>query len=248
VSWWWLCASLSACIVAGCAGTETGNPSFSGTLGYDAYTSEPTRVALRLAEPAAHGEVVVDAAWLVLGDVAVLHAGECQEPAEAHTHVPGLGAGDHAGTQAPASTVELTAGRYCGVRLPFVVRDALPAGAPDALRAHSILITGTLADGRSFSVASARSSEVLVASNASFELDAQRAGVVIGFDVAHWLAQLPWPAATTNMEAVTVDADHNPDVLSAFEAQLAAGVELFRDADGDGMLDSEHEPIASGAN
>ena len=34
-------------VTFGCAGTETGNPSFTGELAYDAYSSDVARVALR---------------------------------------------------------------------------------------------------------------------------------------------------------------------------------------------------------
>ena len=36
-----------------------------------------------------------------------------------------------------------------------------------------------------------------------------------------------------------IDADHDPELLQAFEARLASGVSLFRDDDQDGVLDAD---------
>ncbi|HKU42582.1 MAG TPA: hypothetical protein VJR89_30700 [Polyangiales bacterium] len=233
---WWM----------GCAGTETGNPSFDGTLGYDAYSSQPAQVALQAAQSDA--AVVVDAAWLVLGDVRFDGPSGCAETVTAHVDVPGLGAGDHAGTQAPASHAEFTSGRYCRVHLPLQPPAQPPAGAPAQLAGHSMLITGKQR-GEAFRIASALTTPVtLQASDAAgFELDDAQAGVLLGFDVSVWLEDLRWADAPRDESGTRVIDANAPELLRAFEAHVAEGVKLFRDRDGDGLLDVERQELAHAA-
>jgi hypothetical protein len=234
--------------LAACAGTETGNPSFDGSLGYDAYTSQPKLVALQSAGEDA--QLVVESAWLVLGDVRFAPRADgkaCDaDSASDGPSVPGLGAGDHAATQAPVSPVELSDGRYCGVHLPLQSASELPSAAPPELRGHSLLLLGETRDGRPFRIASALRTELDLRAEADgFELDAERPGVLIGFDVASWLAELDWSQAELDADdRIVVDAEHNALLLAEFEAQFARGVALFRDADGDGLFDAEGSAIA----
>jgi hypothetical protein len=231
----------------GCAGTETGNPSFDGTLGYDAYSSQPAQVALRGVQDGA--PVVVDAAWIVLGEVRFDRPERCGEPATAHVDVPGLGAGDHAGSQAPASQVAFESGRYCSVRVALQLPKQSPAGAPAELAGHSLLITGQ-ADGQAFRVASALDAPLTLsaADAAGFELDDAQSGVLLGFDVDAWLADVPWADAPVDGSGTRViDAQRTPELSAAFDAHLAQGVKLFRDRDADGLLDEEREELAHAA-
>jgi len=238
-----------AWLAGGCTGTETGNPSFSGRLGYDAYSSAPGVVALSAAlsgenEREPSSELSVANAWLVLGDVELLEGAEC---ASQGAHVHGLGAGDHAAGQAPSTEFELTAGRYCGVRLPLQVGGSdIPAEAPESLHAESVVLRGQLADGRAFELHSRLQEElVLRATDGDFAIDGAHAAVVIGFDVASWLGGLSWQDADVASDGtVWVDADRNPDLLAQFEAALPDGVALFSDADADGLLDAEPMQLA----
>jgi hypothetical protein len=243
-AWTWTLPLLLAAI--GCAGTETGNPSFDGSVGYDAYSSSPSVVALPAGLERPMTRVALDNAWLVLGDVELLPAGHCGESGDVEPHVPGLGPGDHAGGQAPATHSEMSSGLYCGARLPFVSgSESLPAAAPSSVRDHAIVLEGTLADGRKFELQSTLSTRVAVqASGAGFALDSLHRGVVFGFDVAKWLAELEWSSAPDDHN-VMIDADHNPELLRAFESRLASGVSLFRDDDEDGVLDADPVLLAA---
>ncbi len=228
----------------GCAGTETGNPSFDGSLGYDAYSSSPARVALRTEPPEDEGAVRVDSAWLVLGPVRFAKQGQCEADLSFEYEVEGLGAGDHAGTQAPPSRFNLSTGRYCALRLPFEHTGTPPAGAPEALSGHSILITGARSDGVPFTIASAYGSELAIGGD--FELDDARGSVVIGFDVARWIGDLGWDAAMPDESGtIRIDATNHAALLHRFESHIASGVALFRDEDGDGVLDDARDPRSS---
>lgn len=234
------------CALGACAGTETGNPSFVGTLGYDAYSGAPSVVGLSMALSAAEdAPLVVDSAWLVLGDVQLRAGADC---AAARVEIDGLGAGDHASGQAPPTEFASEPGRFCGVELPFAPpAGGLPEDAPGSLQSESVLVLGQLPDGRAFEVHSALNERLsLRATAGDFVLDSKHRSVVIGFDVARWLAELSWDTAVTTDGSVIVSASSNPELLDQFEAAVPGGVTLFRDHDSDGELDSDPEPLAVG--
>lgn len=239
----WLVGALS---LAACAGTETGNPSFDGSLGYDAYSSAPRAVALTRSAPEPEA-VKLDNAWLVLGDVQLLQGAACAAATSSSAEVPGLGAGDHAGGHAAVTAFALEAGKYCGARLPFMLGGSkVPNQAPDSLHQESIVLRGKLPDGRAFELRSHLQTSVLLrAHDAGFVLDGAHAGVVIGFDVARWLGALDWSRAEPDDTGLLlVSADKNEALLRSFEQALPLGIALFRDTDHDGTLDAEHAPIA----
>jgi hypothetical protein len=238
----WFVASVAVCL-GGCAGTETGNPSFVGTLGYDAYSSAPAQVALQSSKNAGAASVEVSSAWLVLGDVNFLPEGAC-DGSDTLGHAKGLGAGDHVGTQAPATRFELFGSQLCGVQLPFKSKDEIPDSAPTELAGNSILITG-IRGGERFRIASsANMSVTLRADSKGFELDRTHAGLVIGFDVAQWLETFDWTGVRPADNGELVIDETNPEKLAEFEAHVARGVALFRDQRGDGVLDEGSTPIA----
>lgn len=239
---WWLCVLA----LAGCVGTETGNPSFDGTLSYNAHSSDAARVALLSGDS---GAIVVDNAWLVLGDVGFVEGIACNTETPPSGHVDGLGIGDHAPSTAASTPLSLEAGSYCGVRLPLVhPPDVLPANLPSEIAGHSVLITGTLGDGRAFSLRSASEDELfLVATADAFALDAELPDVLIGFDVAAWLGELSWNSAVEEADrSVLVDETHNANLLQEFEDHLASGTSLFRDPDGLGQVRADSERLAQG--
>lgn len=231
--------------LAGCAGTETGNPSFDGTLSYNAYTTNAESVALLETDADA---IVVDTAWLVLGDVGFVGSDGCDPSAQAPVHAHGLGAGDHAPAEAAVTALSMEPGRYCGMHLPFVRATTLAAGQPSELLDHPILIDGTLADGRAFSLLSAFEGDVFLEATAQdFEMDAMESDVLVGFDVAIWLGALDWASAVAgDNNVVRVDADNNATLLQAFESRIAAGTALYRDMDGGGQITVDSEKLADG--
>jgi hypothetical protein len=238
----WLVAAL-ALWLWGCAGTETGNPSFVGTLGYDAYSSAPAQVALRSSADAEAAPVQVWTAWLVLGDVSFLPEGAC-DGRDTLGHAEGLGAGDHVGTQAPATTFELLGSQLCGVQLPFEGKAEVPESAPAELAGHSILITGIRA-GERFRIASTANMTVTLRADAKgFELDSTHTGLVIGFDIGAWLETFDWTGVFPAQNGELVLDEQNPAKLAEFEALVARGIALFRDRHGDGRLDENSAPIA----
>lgn len=217
----------------GCTGgTETGNPSFTGALSYTglATSQGPT----------------VDNAWLSLDGVAFSSEG-CGDATA--FEVPALGVGDHAAGAHNFTTFRISAGRYCGVELPFkrVVDPAELGAAPVELEGRSVLIEGHLADGTAFHVVSAVSLTVALApDDASFELSESDAQLLMAFDFSEWLKDLDFESAKRDETGIRISEDENPDLLTAFEEALPRGVLLYRDRDGDGRLDQDAELVARG--
>ncbi len=80
---------------------------------------------------------------------------------------------------------------------------------------------------------------------ASFPMHPDAPRVLVGFDLAAWLAGLDLASATVDDEGVRVlSPERNPELLAEFEAALASGAALYRDADESGEVSSDASPIA----
>jgi hypothetical protein len=222
--------------LAGCAGgTETGNPSLTGQLSYSGISSAPTKIGVR----SGGGVANVKNAWFALGEVTVSSAGDCGVTGNRAFSVRALGIGDHAAGVHNATDFEGAAGAFCSVELPFQSVAADDTKAPAELRGHGIVVAGELADGTPFLLSSDQAPLVRLQGEANgFEFSAQAPNALIAFDFATWLKGVDWAAATVDAGRISVDAGSNTDILRDFESQLAAGVALYRDSDGDGVLDA----------
>ena len=232
--------------IVGCSGgTETGNPSFRFELSYTAYSSAPRVIGLRSEAT----EATVSNAWLDLDTVALDRAGNCGAASSDVVLAPALGIGDHASGNHNLTRVEVRQGAFCGLDLPFVRAhvDGIVDNVPAELAEHSIMLAGELSNGTKFSLLSSATPTVrLVADAGSFRLDEQHAHTLIAFDVATWLAGLDWSEASLRAGAIFVSAEENAALLRQFEGNLARGVALYRDQDGDGQLDAAPERLAHG--
>jgi hypothetical protein len=238
------CQGLSALalLLAGCSGsgTETGNPSFTGSLGYTGHSSAPDDYGI--GTPARVAQI--DAAWFVLGRV---KTSACDTDVD--FEVAPLGLGDHAAGSHVSTSFTADAGKFCGLRLPFsdVAEDATTSGAPAALTGHALLLSGELADGTAFTIVSDAAPIVeLAALDGGFELTNESAGLLLAFDFAVWLKDLDFAAAKrTSAGAIDISSAANSELLAAFDAQLTRGVTLYRDRDQDAVLDENPEVLAT---
>jgi hypothetical protein len=232
----------------GCAGgTETGNPSIVASLSYTAYSTKPAQVSVREAS----GGAVVKTAWLVLGNVAFDPSSRCggTDTDDSTRFAPGIGVGNHASGKAVTVDFDLPSDEYCAVDLPFVEAGqmALPAEAPPEILTNTIVLTGELADGTPFTVVSGANPVVhLTADGGHFAMNDAESGVLVAFDVATWLGGIDWASAAKTDGKIVISASQNPELLASFESQLAAGVDVYRDADKDGFLDPSPERLAHG--
>lgn len=227
-------------LASGCAGgTETGNPSFTATLSYTGYSSDPSAIALRAAGSVA----AVESAWFEL-DRIVSAASSCGTGAEAPFVVSALGLGDHAAGKHNSISFRTSPGDFCGIDVPFKrVADAM--GAPDALAGQGLLMTGKLADGTPFTIVSGATPVIrLQATSDGFSLNEGERDLLLGFDFATWLSGVDFSSAERGGDAILISEGSNPALLESFEAALAAGLRLYRDRDGDGVLDTNPEELA----
>lgn len=226
---------------SGCAGgTETGNPSFTATLSYTAHSSQ-AKVSLR----AVGASVRVDSVWLDLAAVSLRADPSCGSSQLDLKEVPGLGIGDHATGMHNFTSFDGRRERYCALELPLTQAGASGA-APSDFVGNSLLLSGALADGTPFRISSRRAPTLrLLADENNFELSSDESHLLVAFDVAAWLADVDLAAAERTLGTISISEDHNPALLTAFEANLASGVELYRDA-GDGKLHESAKRLAHG--
>jgi hypothetical protein len=232
---WFGSFCLALAVLSGaCSGTETGNPSVTGSLSYTGLSSAPAQYGVREAGSIA----TITNAWLALDAVEITPSGDCGiEGGEGFT-VPALGVGDHAAGNHNFTPYDAEAGRFCRVRLPFA--QAPISTGPDELADASVIIVGNLADGTPFSIES--SSELLVELRADapdgFSLAPESASTLLVFDFATWLKDVEFAAAERSDDTIVISPTSNPELLMAFEQNLAAGVALYSDRDADGQLDA----------
>jgi len=226
------------------SGTETGNPSLSlsGALSYTGYSSKPADFGVREGGAIA----TVHNAWLDLDTVSVSPDGACGIAGGEAFSVAGLGVGDHAAGKHNSTTFMAKAGSFCSVGLPFV-RASSGAGTnlPAELSGQSLLLVGELADGTPFTIASQATPVLdLRADGSGFVLSAEQTDVVLAFDFAAWLEDVDFAAAELSDGQIVISSERNSQLLAPLEAKLAAGVALYRDRDGDGLIDPEAELLA----
>lgn len=235
-----LVVGLGWLLVACTGGTETGNPVVAGTLSYSGYSSEPDRIGVGEG-----GDVAtIEQAWFALDRVAISKQG-CDQGRGQDFEVPALGLGDHAAGAHVSTAYEAEAGAFCHVELPFVpVADDAESG-PAELRGHSLLIVGQLADGTALSILSdAQPSVVLEADADGFVLETGLSDALVAFDFARWLEGIDFAQAERIDDTIVISAESNAALLEQVEANLAAGIVLYRDADADGVLDDDPEELA----
>lgn len=132
--------------------------------------------------------------------------------------------------------------------IPKIIAQA-GTGIPAEVVGTSVYLAGTTAAGRAFVVRSESTETTTVsATSENFELSPDLGGLFLGFDIAVWLAGVDLDNAVVNKEGVIVlDANNNTALLDTFESNLAKGVALFRDQNGNGQIDGpEDERLATG--
>lgn len=239
---------LAACavLVAGCnSGTETGNPSVTGSLSYTGYSSAPDDYGIGEGGSIA----TIERAWFGTAEVdfSISSADGCEGDAPEGFVAPALGVGDHAAGNHNSTPFTAKPGAFCGVELPFVPVSRTAEGVPAELAGHAILVEGTLADGTPFRIVSDSAPRVQLTAdvNGAFDLGANEADLLLAFDFATWLSRMELILLEPNEDGVIeITAETNAAALSAFETSVGEGVRLFRDRDADGALDEDPELLA----
>jgi hypothetical protein len=119
--------------------------------------------------------------------------------------------------------------------------------APPSTEMPTAHLVGTRADGTRFELTSRQT--------LALDLDSVPAGqpfnptkLVLGADLAAWLADVELDDAEATDDTVLIDADHNSELLETFEATTVDALSLYFDANDDGLLtDDEVVPVAGAA-
>ncbi len=225
--------SLSACDDS--AGTETGNP-FTQPLTVDAHSSNPGEV--EIAIPA--GGVLVTEAWLSIDNVEI-----SQECAGTERELVGsLGVADHAADEALRADFAALTKSYCEMYVPWVI--AADGGqVPAEVVGTAIFLAGETPAGTTFVLRSALTGDVTVAAvDGPFALAADRGGLFLGFDLATWLNGVELDTALLEADnSILIDGSTNANLLTIFESNVAAGLELYRDVDINGRPDGVDDVV-----
>jgi hypothetical protein len=128
---------------------------------------------------------------------------------------------------------------FCGVSIE--IAPASGSDLPD-LQGLSVLFRGTRADAVPFEVRSTLDVNLDLETGAA--LDA--AHLVLGVDLDAWLTNVDVSGADATEDGVTIDAEHNPDLLSTFDAAVSSAVALYVDTNGDRTLTGDElTPVAT---
>lgn len=214
-------------LILGACGTETGNPEFLD-FEYNATTSEPGRVRLGPSE----GGVSVDTVWLRLADVTFVDCSGVPRGTLA-----GLGFADHGGDDAALQGIELADVAYCGLRTRLFEQPD-PQVEPEAIAGASIALSGTLLDGRAFSITSHQTLDIEL--ELASVAPPMEGGWLLAFDVAAWVDEETLGDTLAN--PVVIDADAQPEILTAFEDSVRSGIRLHHDLNGNGQV-NDGEPV-----
>lgn len=232
-----LCASLIEPLDA--ERTETGTVS----IAFVSYSSSPDVIGF--SDSAA---VRIDAVWLASQDAQVRPASSCRR-SSAKVVVPGPFTAELVRGAFRSDEAKLVTKSYCAFELSLRRSSGRSAGAPSELRGASIVIRGRRADGVSFVLRSRLDSAVLLRAN---ELDGftivRGTTWIVGVDVNRWMSGVDLASAEISSDGserkVRIDESANTEILAAFDANVAAGVGLFDDRNGDRVLDSEEKKHA----
>jgi hypothetical protein len=216
------------------------------TIAFVSYSSHPDMVGFSDS-----ANVRIDAVWLASRDAHVRPTSSCRRTS-AKVVVPGPFTAELVRGAFRSDEAKLTTKSYCAFELPLRRSSGRNAGAPSELRGASIVIRGRRADGVSFVLRSRLDSELLLRAN---ELEgftiARGTTWIVGVDVNRWMTGVDLSSAEISSDGserkVRIDESANSELLAVFNANVAAGVGLFNDRNGDRVLDSSEKkrPIAS---
>ena len=223
-------------MIVGCTGTDTGNP-FTQPLIVDAHSSDPNSVAIQQDL----GGTVVTEAWLTIDEIGLVDADKCDEAAS--VTIPRIGVADHAAADSLKLEVSIPEAGYCKLTLPWTVAEA-EAGVPAYVVGSSVYLAGMSPAGTPFVLKSTLVATTSAAAIAgSFELAPDLGGIFLGFDVAIWLDGIDLDSAALVDGVILIGEATNTSLLAKFESNLAAGVELYRDQNNNGILDGPEDAL-----
>jgi hypothetical protein len=235
---------LVAALVSGGCPTDTGNP-FASEMRLHAHSSDVPRVAVL-----ADGSLArVDQVWIGAGSITPL-GDDCATRLDTQpAATPAIR--DLAQPGAQDVVVELLEQPLCAIAIPLVQVAAAPTAAP-LLAGHSVLVLGVrTSDDVAFRIRTALTGQVFMPElvpGVHFTITEDQPATFLGFDVATWITggvDLA-TAVPTGSGAIEIEAGLDDVRLAAFEANLAAGFELYDDPDASGSASTGEAKLAKG--
>jgi hypothetical protein len=219
-------------------------PDASVVLTFSAYSSDESVMAA-----GGTGSIRVDAVWIQLQDARVRPTSSCKRSA-ARAVIPGSFAVElMTKVSTAAERVSVAADQYCAFEIKIRRASSRVAGAPTELRGASVVVLGHRGDGARFVLQSRADTSPVLQARA---LDGfAPANWILGIDVARWFKGVDLGTAEltpdTRDRIVRIDTTTNPELLSAFDANVNAGLTLFVDANADRILDTSERasPVAT---
>lgn len=234
------CAALVALLALGCAGTETGNPSFTGQISEAALASQPSVAAIGSSQ----GGAGVTTLWIAFGDLALAR---CTSGAQPEVFAP---APNVENLLAPAPrTVALHGSSFCGLDPSLVpATSPLPSGAPSDLAGATLVVGGQRADGVPFLLVGNTTEPLSIADPHGFSVDTGAHALLLGVDVSALFASVDLASATTSSDGtIHITTNDNSALLHTATQNLPGALGLYEDKNHNGSFDpGELVPFATG--
>ena len=129
---------------------------------------------------------------------------------------------------------------YCRIQVTLAPGDS---SAPPELAGRSVHVTGARADDTPFELSSTVSPSLEFVSESGKPFAATQ--LFLGVDFETWFADADVENAEVSDDAVLIDAEHNAEVLAAFDAATPLALSLYVDANDDHKLTADElEPVA----
>lgn len=233
-----ICIACTVGLLACAGGSETGNPLQPTPIALSAWTSDPGAVSL---EPTTGG-VTLNNMWVAFGTFDFRSGEACGQIVTDDTG-PTV---DVVDLTSPNVAIEAQAASrdHCGLVVPLKnATEILSADAPSELSNHSVLISGQRDDGVRFVLQYPEPDELELVGNFAVPGDGP---LLLAFDVAGLMQGIDLSAATIETNGtIVIDDARNSGLLLAFEMNLECALELYRDANDSGGVDTGDELLAN---
>jgi hypothetical protein len=229
-------------LATACTGTETGNPSLRGQMGFAGKSS----MALQVGLPGDGAPVEVVALHAYVASVNFVSADDCETGAEGVVELVGVGPVDLLLPEDNVRELDVRQDAYCAADL--VLSAAPIEGVPADLAGRSLVLRGRRADGTPFVWSTAAGISVnLPVLDALFLIDAEHADHVLTLDVARMLSPMALDSAVVGGDGVAhLDAPENAMIGAMLNNSVGPATTLHRDPDGDGRHDDGEPALAHG--
>ncbi len=242
--------AVTALLLSGCVATDVGNPDdgeFAATVdfvGYEA-NAEPMPTGLTLASGVEIDRVVVGFDRFKLRD-----AEDCEGDSEIDVETFVVSELLEGSDYPELPRIVRDVRQFCRFELEVkkVRAQDQPDGAPDDILDRAVWIEGRLPDGTPFTLETREDDKLRLEPTAGdfFELPDGESRLFLAFDLNTWFNGLSFDDVGEEGEdepiedgVLRIDKEVDEDWTKEFRDNLVDSVRLFRDLDGDGVLDPE---------